>query len=425
MISEIKDKFFPLGSFAANTLTLTIGSSIAQAIPILVSPILTRLYSPNEYGLFTLFISIASIIAVISTGRYEAAVVLPAKDGEAIDLVILTIIIVVTVSSFLFLSIILLKEPLMALIKNVSFSSWIYFIPLFLLLSGMYQPLNYWLIRKKSYAVMSSRSIIQTICTSIVQLSFGFSGLTKLGLFVGTFTGQGVSLGLVGWQIWRGERNKIRQIKYEKLKERAREYRDFPLYDTPASLLDTAALLSPILFISYYYGPVEAGFFGLTMRVLAMPSTLIGNAISQVYYNRIAEIRHDRPEELPRFVLRLAKHLTLVIVIPVLVLGLLGSHLFSFVFGDIWRDAGVFAQIMSVAVGTKFVVSPLSTIMYVSGNIKLGSKWKMIYFISSYITLFIAGHFTIIKFVMIYTIHEIVLYISYFYFISKASNSLR
>lgn len=424
IISEIKDKFFPSGSFAANTLTLAIGSSIAQAIPIFVSPILTRIYSPNEYGLFTLFISIASIIAVISTGRYEASVVLPAKDEDAIDLVILTILIVVAFSSFIFLSIILLKEPLIALIKNASFSQWLYYIPLFVLLAGTYQSLNYWLIRKKHYAVMSSRSIIQTISTSIVQLSFGFSGLTKLGLFIGTFTGQSVSLGLVGWQIWRGERNKIRQIKYEKLKYRAREYKDFPLYDTPASLMDTAALLSPILFIAYFYGPVEAGFFGLTMRVLTLPSSLLGNAISQVYYNRIAEIRHDRPEELPRYVLRSAKYLALVIIIPVLVLGLVGSELFSFVFGDIWRDAGVFAQIMSVAVGTKFIVSPLSTIMYVSGNIKLGSKWKTIYFISSYVTFFIAGHFPVINFVMIYTFHEIALYLLYYYLICKASNSL-
>jgi O-antigen/teichoic acid export membrane protein len=113
-----------------------------------------------------------------------------------------------------------------------------------------------------------------------------------------------------------------------------------------------------------------------------------------------------------------------VIIIPVLVLGSVGSELFSFVFGDIWRDAGVYAQIMSVAVGTKFVVSPLSTIMYVSGNIKLGSKWKTIYFISSYVTLFIAGHFTVINFVVIYTFHEIALFLLYYYFICKASNSL-
>ena len=350
---------------------------------------------------------------------------LPAKDEDAIDVLILTIIVAVLVSLLLFVMIVVFKEPLIAWIHNPLFSPWLYFIPLFVVLSGVFQPLNYWLIRKKHYTVMSSRSVLQTISTSIVQLSLGLIGLTKQGLFVGIFSGQGVGLGVVGWKVWRGEKDKIAYARYENIKERAREYKGFPLYDAPASLLNTAALYAPILFIAYFYGPVQAGFFSLTMRVLSLPSTFIGKAIGEVYYNRIAELRHHRPEELTPFILRSAKSLTFIIVTPVLVLGLFGPRLFSFVFGDVWHGAGVFAQIMAVTVGTKFVVSPLSTIMSVSGNIKLGAKWKMIYFLSSYITLFVAGSFSIKTFIFIYSIHEIVIYLFYFYLIGKASRTLR
>lgn len=420
-ISKLRERYFSSGSFAANTLTLMVGTSIAQAIPMLVSPIITRLYSPKEYGLFALFASVGSILAVVATARYETTVMLPAEDNDAIHILVLTLIIA-SATSFLFLLLIIVFEgSLVALINDPEFSAWIYFIPLFVILTAGYQPMNYWLNRKKRYRLMSSRTIIQTITASLIQLCLGIIGLTRIGLFVGAFTGHGVALSLVGWQIWRNEKKTIMEVELQKMKAKAKEYKDFPLYAAPTSLLGTILLQAPILFLTYAFGSFQVGLFSLTLRVLALPASLIGTAVGQVYHQRIAEMRHDRPEELTPFILRSAKYLALIVALPVLIIGFLGPLLFSFVFGEQWRNAGVFAQIISVAVGIKFVVSPLSTIMSVTNNVKVGSYWNVLCFCTTSIVLYIGTFFEIDKFLLLYTFHEVILYLYLFHLIIRAS----
>jgi len=402
-----------------------VGAVIAQAIPILVSPIMTRLYSPNDFGLIALFTSIVSIFTAISTGRYESTVMLPVKDQDALTLLVLTLLVTLLAAALSYIAILLFSDKLVGLVDHPDFSFWIYAIPIFVIFTAFYQPLNYWLNRKKLYRVMSSRSIIQSISGSLTSLGCGFGGLTRIGLFVGSFVGQSASLGMVGWQLWKEEKHGIKAVNVNALKQRAKEYKDFPLYAAPTSLLEVAYLQAPILYITYIYGAFYVGLFSLTMRVLSLPATFIGNAVGQVYYQRIATIRHEKPDALTRFILKSAGYLALIVAAPIMLIGLSGSFLFSFVFGTQWQTAGVFAQIMAVAIGLQVVVSPLSTIMSVSGNVKLVSKWKAICFCTTFITLYIASKYSIITFMIIYSGHEIIRYLIYFYLIIYASKRWR
>ena len=146
-----------LNEFNRNVVTVMTGTTIAQAIPIAIMPILTRLYTPEEFGIFALYVAIASIFGVIATARYELAIMLPKKDSEAANLFNLSIIITFIISLFTLLFVLIFHQPLINLIGNPEIGKWLYFIPLTVLFTGLYQTLNYWSSRKKNFLILKPK----------------------------------------------------------------------------------------------------------------------------------------------------------------------------------------------------------------------------------------------------------------------------
>ncbi|HHD79092.1 MAG TPA: translocase, partial [Epsilonproteobacteria bacterium] len=138
------------------------GTSIAQAIPLAISPILTRIYTPEDFGIFALYMSVASMIAVTATGRYELAIMLPKKDDDAMNIVALSIVISFFVSFITLLIVFSFNAQITHLLGNPEISFWLYFIPITVLLTGIYQSFNYWINRKKEYGRLATNKVIQS-----------------------------------------------------------------------------------------------------------------------------------------------------------------------------------------------------------------------------------------------------------------------
>lgn len=191
------------GSFASDVLTLVTGTTIAQALPVVVSPILTRLYTPVDFGILALYMSVASLIAVIATGRYELAVMLPAKDEDAAHIVALSIIIAFCVSLIALGILSTFNGFITRLLNNPHITIWLYIIPVTVFLTGIYQPLNYWSNRKKHYKRLAFCRVAQSTATVGVNLGMGLARGGSSGLILGVVAGQGVATGILGWQVWR------------------------------------------------------------------------------------------------------------------------------------------------------------------------------------------------------------------------------
>ncbi|GJQ23509.1 MAG: hypothetical protein HBSAPP01_12990 [Candidatus Brocadia sapporoensis] len=199
-ISFFKSNYLRKGSFAVNVLTLMTGTTIAQAIPIAISPILTRIYRPEDFGIFALYMSIASMLSVIATGRYELAIMLPEKDEDAVNIVALSLIIACFVSFLALVIVWVFNESITKLLDNKEISKWLYFIPLSVFLTGAYNAFNYWSNRKKQYKRLAISRISQSGATVTSQIGMGFSGLETAGLVGGSVFGQSVATGVLGWQ---------------------------------------------------------------------------------------------------------------------------------------------------------------------------------------------------------------------------------
>lgn len=135
--------------FTKNIVTLMTGTAIAQAIPIAISPILTRIYSPEDFGVFALFVAIISILGNIANAKYELAIMLPKKDEDAINIFALGFLITCIISIIMLIFVITFNHYFIDSLKNEEIGFWLYFVPIAIFFSGMYNVLNYFNNRKK------------------------------------------------------------------------------------------------------------------------------------------------------------------------------------------------------------------------------------------------------------------------------------
>ena len=230
----------PKNEFSRNVLTLMTGTTIAQAIPITISPILTRLYSPEDFGLFALFISITSIFGSIANGRYELAIMLPAKDEDAINIFALGFIITSAISLILFIIVIFFNDYISSLLNNNEIRMWLYFVPIVVFFIGSYNILNYFNNRQKKYKDLAKATIIKSIVIAIIQLSVG---LIKSGVS-GLIGGQIGSYFVANTKLLKNilkDKVLMSKISIVSIIGLAKRYKKFPQYSMWAILANSLA----------------------------------------------------------------------------------------------------------------------------------------------------------------------------------------
>ena len=397
----------PNSEFSRNVLTLMTGTITAQAIPIAISPILTRMYTPEEFGLLALFLALFSILSIVATGRYELAIMAPESDDEAKNIVFLAIIVSTAIFFITIIPIWIFGSEIADSLGNSKIKNYLYFVPFTVLAFGIYRSIEYWLNRQKKYRSMAENKLLQTTSISTLQVIFGL--FTKSGLILGSIFGWIATIFAIS------KRSKIRYGDF-KLKETSKvlfKYKHYPLLQAPSSLLNGVAQNSPVLVISKSFVESTVGFFSLVSKVLFVPAGLVSKSIGQVYFQKISEHAKTAPHLLLTEVYKVAlslSALSIVLFVPVVVFG---EELFSIVFGKDWAQAGEYAQILAYAVAIKFVVSPLSTMFLAVDRIKIASIWQLAYFCVTISVLILATSFDFITFLWIYVISEVFSYLIY------------
>jgi O-antigen/teichoic acid export membrane protein len=405
--------------FNRNVLTLMTGTTIAQAIPIAITPILTRIYTPEDFGVFALFMAIASIFGTIVNGRYELAIMLPQKDEDAINIFALGFIIAFVISLILLILVLVFNNYFVNLLGNKEIGVWLFFIPITVFLVGLWKLLNCFNIRKKQYKDIAKATIIKTIVLSTVQLSIG---LIKSGV-TGLISGQIISQLFANTKLLSNiikDKVLISKISKVKIISLAKKYQDFPKHNAPAALSDSAALELPSILLPKLFGMAMSGYFFLAHKMIAIPSALIGKSIEGVFFQEMSAKKNMRFKCWPFFI-KTVKHLFFIGLPISFFIALFGPYLFQIVFGDQWKVSGEIAPYLAIIFLFTFVVSTVSSVFSVSGYIKRGAFWKHLYLITS-LSIFAFSMFVGLKFfefLFLFTIHEIVLYLIYFYLIAK------
>lgn len=376
------------------------GTGLAQAIPIAISPILTRIYSPEEFGVFALYMAIASILTVLVTGRYEMAILLPKKDRDAMNLVALSVMLSFFVSMILLIVVTIFNNQLISLMGVPELSMWLYWVPASTFLMGIYQSLNYWSNRKSHYRRLAVSRVVQSSSTGTAQLAGAFNNIGTSGLVGGQLIGQTLSTAVLGGLIYKEDKEHITKVKKIRIIALARKYINFPKYLIVAHGFNTASGQMPTFLLSSLFNTAAAGFFMLTQRVMGAPMTLVASAIGDVFRQE-ASYAYVNTGGCKDIYIKTFKRLLYISILPSIAFFFIAPDLFALIFGEKWRVAGEYAQILTPMYFFRFIVSPISQVSTIAERQVIDLFWQIILFIMVVLSFVLGFYFNNIKFAFI------------------------
>jgi O-antigen/teichoic acid export membrane protein len=356
-------RYLAKSEFSRNVVTLLTGTILAQAIPIAISPILTRMYSPQEFGLFALYMGLAGILSVVVTGRYEQAIMLPTEDGDAANLTVLSLSITTIISLIVLLIIFFSSTHIAAALKKPEIESWLFFLPLTIFLSGIYQTLNCWNNRKKQYKILAKNRIYQSTTISISHIGGGIVSGSEIFLIFGDLIGKLVSTIILALNTFKSDSSKFSNTKSAKQISLAKRYKKFPIFDAGAALANVSSYQIQNILFPIFYGLSSAGFYFLILRVLQAPLSLISTSLTDVYKQKLTDPK-TTDQDLKRYYKKMFVLLLTTGFPPLLIFIFIGENLFTYVFGSEWQLAGKYAVILAPMFYIRFIASPLSYFIY-------------------------------------------------------------
>lgn len=396
-LPKIIQSYFPKTNFGKSILTLAGGTLFAQVFTIAASLVLTRLYTPADYGIFAVFASVLNILIVIGSLRYESAIPLPEEDDEAARLAIVALISLAVISFVVLLACILAPEWLASSLRLEVVLPYLLFIPVGLLGGGLYQILNYWAIRKREFSAISRTKIGQSLTLAGTQIGLalvfkvGPTGLL-VGDVVSRFTGCGALIVMIKGQF------EGRKLDLKGLWTTAKQYYKFPLVVTLSSFCNMAGIQAPLIMLAVLFEPQVAGWFMLSQRIFGLVSNVLTASVSQVYLSEASKLANHDLAELKALFRSTALKLAVGGGILATGLAISGPLLFKTVFGESWNTSGIYVMLLAPMMFAQFVVSPLSQNANIMGRHDLQLIGDSIRFILAAAAIYLAyamgiGHF--------------------------------
>jgi O-antigen/teichoic acid export membrane protein len=383
-----KNHFFQLGifkktelkisqkGFTQSVLTLMTGTFVGQLLTLASSPILTRLYSPEEFGMFALMTVFSATFSTIASGRYELAIMLPKQDDDSINITALCCLLALLVSLSLLIAICLFSKAISLALGSPDFETWLYIVPGQVFFASLYQAFNYWSNRKKQYKRLSISRIFQAFSIALISIFLGLMGARFSGLMLGYLFGQIVSTTLLGLQIYREEKSLLKMISKQKILQQSIRYINFPKHLTLSHLIGVIHGQLPFIFISRFFGAEVLGSFSLANRFVSLPSSLIATSIGEVFRREATEIynREGRFDDILQKTVKRTSLMALPIHLGVIIFS---PYLFKFFFGSEWRQAGDLAAIIAVASLFSFAITPIDKGAVIVGATRYIFCWHL------------------------------------------------
>lgn len=360
---------------ALNSAKLLSANVLAQIVGLLVYPVLTRMYAPDDFGLLNLFISIGGVMAIIASAEYQYAVLLPGEQKRAVAVWQVGMLCVLCVTALVALTI-PLAAPIASLFKAPALASWYWALPVYVLLIGTWSLLNYWLSRGKAFGAVGRFQMVQTLGNAGGKLAFGTAGMLRGGLILSALLGPLVGL-LSCFRNIRQSWSELKVFDRQECRSAAREYRNFPIFSLPRAMVNNVSgnlgmwLLTPV----FGLGPV--GYFGMAVTLAFRPINVISNSLYQVLFQRTSECVQKKEHIRGMFRQWLQKtsliagvfFVALYFVLPVLCRWLLGEG---------WEETGRLIQLMLPWLFFSILVAPICFLSDVFQKQKIGLLFELL-----------------------------------------------
>lgn len=340
------------------------GSVLAQALPVLAAPLLTRIYTPESFGQFGIFTAAATILAALANLKYDQAVLLAKRQTTAVHLLVLctasSAVLALLLAAFAWLAPASWRQ-------TAGFGTDIFFVaclPVSFMLAASTQSLCSMLFRHELFSTVAKARVIQALTTTSLCLGLGMLSATGRVLILATLVGQ--SVGIITLVLMRPKNPSARVVVRGRLLLACiRRYRRFPMFTAPSDVLNALGANLPVLFIGSIYGVGAAGAFAMAQRVLGTPLMLVGSAFSDAYRQAAAKNSVNNESYWP-VAYRTLRTLGLLAIVPAIVCILFADTLFPLIFGSKWALSGMTIQVLGFVYFLRFAVSPLSYNYYLA-----------------------------------------------------------
>jgi O-antigen/teichoic acid export membrane protein len=353
----------PGGRLARHVAILSSTTVLSQVIAFAASPILTRLYSPSDFGLLGVYASILAFLAVVISLRYEYAIPLPKRDEDAAAVVLLALATIPVLAALLGIAVWGFGDQLIHWTNAPRLSPYLWLLPVSAIPIGVYQVLNFWAVRKKAFSRIASTRLTQSIGSAGTQIAL--YPLGALGLLLGHLLGSAAGISTFATMAARQDGHTFRSVTFRDLGRMALKYRRFPQVSCCSGLISAIAFQFPVLLLAAAYGPVVVGQFILVQRIIGWPMGVLGRGVAQVYISECASVARNTPDSLRALYLSTSKQLAIAAFFPMVFMVVLGPFLLPFVFGEKWADAGRYTQLLAPMAAVQLVFFPLANTLNV------------------------------------------------------------
>lgn len=396
-LKALVNRLLPRASFARSVGVLAGGTAAAQAIGVLVLPVITRLYTPADFSVLAVYASILGIVAGVACLRLDIAIPLPERDEDAANLLAVALLCSTGVAMLAALSVWWFPEQIVNAAGQPGLRPFLWMIPLGIWLASAYSAIQFWATRKKRFTAIARTRVGQTTGSTVTQLAGGvINALGPFGLLLGQLIGSSAGVFGLGRTAWREDNHALRRINWADMRRVFRAHDRFPKYSTFEAFANNGAIQLPVIIIAAVALGPEAGYLFLAMRAMAIPIGLIGGAVSQVYLSRAPE--EYRAGQLGPFTLKAIAGLMRTGVGPLLFAGIVSPVAFPIVFGDDWQRAGEMVAWMTPWFILQFVSSPVSMSLHATNNqrkalqlqlfgfvLRVGGTWLATLFAAEYV----------------------------------------
>jgi O-antigen/teichoic acid export membrane protein len=331
----------------------------AQVIQVMFTPVLTRIYRPEDLGLLGIYLSVLSIVMLVASLSYEQAIPLPSDDGQAAGLVVLAFTILCLVTALSALPVFVFSDWVIRLFRLQDLEAYLWILPIAIFIWGLYRILNTWAIRKEAYSAIARTNIVQSLIKAVFQSGLGIVISGPLGLILGNEIGQAGGFGPL-IRLAYSERRLVGSVRLQDIRQLLVRYKKFPLITSWSMLLNNLSQQLPIILLALLYSSQIVGFFSLSDRIIRSLVRTLGMAVAQVYVGAGSKLLRDDPLALRVLFDNLSKRLLLVGLGPCVFLMIFSPDLFAWIFGPEWRQAGIYTQTLSPMLLGQFIIYPLS-----------------------------------------------------------------
>ena len=360
-----------------------------QLLGFLITPVLSRLYSPSDFGMFQLFISIVGMTASFATLSYYNAILLPERDEDSANLVVLCLFLV-TVTAVVVTVVFFLSSAFLEKFLNApGLSLYLPLIPIAIGFNGFAYVLGNWLSKKEEFGTIAKANILSSFTGKGTSAGIGFIAPSPFGLILATIVNDGTICLIQGRKVLSGLAV-FSKTSVKRIRELAVRYKKFPLYSMGSDTAGSAAVQTAPFLLAFFFSPVIVGYYSMAYLVMRLPTKMIGTAIATVFFQR-ASAEKNRTGSMKHVVTAVHTRLISLGMFACLLVMVLGPELFSFLLGSHWADAGVYAQVFAPWFFVSFISVPLVYIFSVLEKQSVGLWFSLLQLVASIIALVIGG----------------------------------